>query len=319
MDTCCIWTYVGIAALCLILYALRKYFLGPKCQSKARLDGKTVIITGANTGIGKETAIDLAKRGAIVVLACRDQKRGEAALDEIKERSGSSKIVLKLLDLASLVSIKEFAESFLKEYAALHILINNAGVMWCPYMKTKDGFEMQIGVNHFGHFALTNLLLERLKESAPSRIVNLSSMGHLMGTMNFDDINSQKSYSSYGAYYQSKLANILFTKEIHRKLVDTGVTAYAVHPGGVDTELSRHIGLIKVFVTLAGKYMFLKTPEYGAQTSIYCAVEEGLEKRSGNYFQDCHEQESNKESYDEGIAKKLWEVSEDLTKVKFPF
>ena len=184
MD-CCYINYVIVAGIIIILYLLRQWMKGTKCYNIVRLDGKAVIITGANTGIGKETAVDLAKRGAIVVMACRDMKRGEAALKEVKNRSGSSEVFLKVLNLASLTSIHEFSKSFLAEYSQLHILINNAGVFQCPFTKTEEGFEMQIGVNHFGHFALTNLLLGRIVESAPSRIINVSSKAHFLWNNQF--------------------------------------------------------------------------------------------------------------------------------------
>jgi len=241
------------------------------------------------------------------------------ALNDVKERSGSPTVFLKILDLASLSSIREFSRSFLTEYNKLHILINNAGVMMCPYTKTEDGFEMQIGVNHFGHFALTNLLLERLVESAPSRIVNVSSMAHegIGADIYFDDINSEKSYSSITAYSQSKLANILFTKELHRKLTQSDVTTYSLHPGVIPTDISRHSKLLRLvnFVFLRA---MCKTTEQGAQTTIYCAVQEGIENVSGLYFSDCAVTKSSVKSNDEGIAKKLWEVSEEMTGVRFP-
>ena len=194
-------------------------------MDKTRLDGKTVIVTGANTGIGIHTVIDLAKRGATIVMACRSLERGEAALKEAKEKSGSESIDLMQLDLSSLNSVRKFVETFSSKYDKLHILINNAGVMMCPYSKTEDGFEMQIGTNHFGHFALTNLLLKRLADSAPARVINVSSRAHTSGKIDFDDINyTQRSYSKFGAYCQSKLANILFTKELHKKVVDRRIT-----------------------------------------------------------------------------------------------
>eukprot|EP00105_Crassostrea_gigas_P030343 XP_011452614.1 PREDICTED: retinol dehydrogenase 13 [Crassostrea gigas] len=158
--------------------AMRRYFAGGVCRSKARLDGKTVIITGANTGIGKETAIDLASRGAKVILACRDVMRAERAATDIMKKSNNQNIVVKIVDLASLDSIRKFADNINKSEPKIDILINNAGIMMCPYWKTQDGFEMQFGVNHLGHFLLTNLLLDKIKSSAPARIINVSSRAH---------------------------------------------------------------------------------------------------------------------------------------------
>ena len=198
------------------MFLLKKYLSGGVCRSKARLDGKTVIITGANTGIGKETALDLAKRGARVILACRDLDKANTAANEIREASGNSGILVKKLDLASKNSVREFADGIVKGETKLDILINNAGIMCCPCWKTEDGFDMQFGVNHLGHFLLTNLLIDLLKRSAPSRVVNVSSNAH-RGEIDLDDLNSEKSYSRVGAYSNSKLANILFTRELSRR------------------------------------------------------------------------------------------------------
>ena len=196
-----------------------------------RIDGKVVIITGANSGIGKETAIDLAKRGGKIYIACRDIKRGEDALTEIKLESKSENVYFLQLDLASLDSVRDFSQKFHELESQLHILINNAGVMACPKADTKDGFEMQIGTNHLGHFLLTNLLLDLLKASIPSRIVVVSSILHRIGRINKRDFNCEKSYSKWFAYGQSKLANILFAHELAHRLEGTGVTINSLHPG----------------------------------------------------------------------------------------
>jgi len=308
----------GLLFIYFIAYFVNKNFLIKSCKSKARLDGKIVVITGCNAGLGKETAIDMANRGATVVMACRASAKSDAALKDVLKRCSSTKIVLIPLDLSSMESIRNFAKEFLNRYSQLHILINNAGVMMTPYGKTKDGFETQIGVNHFGHFLLTNLLLKTMVKTGTGRIVNLSSSGHQLGTgtINFDDINWEKTYSDVGAYGQSKLANILFTKELHRKLSDTKITTYTVHPGIVQSDLNRHL---KGFWSIVRQLLspFEKSPLQGAQTSIYCAVQEGLERESGNYFANCGKAESTKQSHDEGVAKKLWEVSEKLTKCSF--
>ena len=293
-----------------------------RCQSSARLNGKTVIVTGANTGIGKETTNNLINRGATVIMACRDLVKGNQAADDIKVSTGNSdRVHVRKLDLGSMKSIREFAESFLKEFPNLHILINNAGIMMCPYTLTEDGFEQQFGVNHLGHFALTNLLLPRIKESGPGgRIVNLSSVGHkLVAYFDMDDLLWEKNtYNDVKSYGQSKLCNVLFTKELHRRLIDNGISSYSVHPGAVATELMRHTRLLTFLYKVAGRFYF-KTPEEGAQTSIHCAVQEGLESLSGEYFADCAMQKSHKWTYDVDKAKQLWDVSEKLTGIKYPF
>ena len=223
------------------LAALRYFFIiGRSCKSKRRLDGKVVIVTGANTGIGKETALDLACRGARVIVASRDENRGKSAVAYIKQASGSENVVFRKLDLASLASIRSFSTKTLQEEDHIDILINNAGVMFTPYTLTEDGFEMQFGTNHLGHFLLTNLLLDKIKESAPSRIVTVSSLGHHAGSLDFDDMMWSKSYQSQKSYFRSKLANVMFARELSKRLEGTGVTTYSLHPGAINTELGRY-------------------------------------------------------------------------------
>ncbi|XP_043082725.1 retinol dehydrogenase 12, like [Puntigrus tetrazona] len=288
------------------MQALRNMFCS--WSSDARLDGKTVVITGANTGIGKETAIDLSKRGARVIMACRDMEKADAALKEIKDASGNQDVVISRLDLADSKSIREFAEKINKEEKQVNILINNAGVMVCPYGKTADGFEMQIGVNHMGHFLLTYLLLDLIKRSTPARIVNVSSMAHQWGTINLEDINSEKNYDKQKAYSQSKLANILFTRSLAKRLEGTGVTAYALHPGVVQTELWRHLNKPQQAVMWLAK-PFTKSSVQGAQTTIYCAVAPELETESGKYYSDCAAAKCSQAAMNDEVAQRLWELS----------
>lgn len=212
-----------------------------KFKKDTRIDGKVVIITGANCGIGKETAIDLARRGGRVYVACRDPIRGVEAMKDIQDKSGSSNVHFLQLDLAQLESIRQFSKKFHTFESELHILINNAGVMACSKAQTRDGFELQIGTNHMGHFLLTNLLLDLLKQSAPARIINVSSLYHVFGRINKSDLNSEKHYWRWLAYAQSKLANILFTRELARRLEGTDVTANALHPGAVNSDLTRNL------------------------------------------------------------------------------
>uniref|UniRef100_A0A8C4WXU8 NADP-retinol dehydrogenase n=1 Tax=Eptatretus burgeri TaxID=7764 RepID=A0A8C4WXU8_EPTBU len=291
----------------LLLPAIRRYVAGGVCTSSARLDGKTALITGANTGIGKETAWDLARRGARVILACRDMNKAESVAAEITANTGNTDVVVCKLDLASTTSIRNLAARVNKEESALHILINNAGVMACPYWKTEDGFEMQIGVNHFGHFLLTYLLLDLLKRSAPARIVNVSSIMHKWGHINFDDLQSEKGYNGNSAYCQSKLANVLFTRELARRLHGSDVTANCLHPGVVQTEMIRHV---PIFQTLAPSVAFcLKTPAEGAQTTIFCAVAPELATVSGIYFSDCVPTAVGSCANDQQAASRLWDMS----------
>lgn len=200
-----------------------------------------MIITGANTGIGKETAIDLARRGGKVYIACRDPVRGVEALKDIQDKSESTNVYFLQLDLGQMESIRQFTKKFRSAEDQLHILINNAGIMACPRSQTRDGFEAQIGTNHLGHFLLTNLLLDLLKNSAPSRVITVSSLYHIFGFINKNDLNSEKHYWRWLAYAQSKLANILFARELARRLEGTQVTSNALHPGCVNTDLTRNL------------------------------------------------------------------------------
>ena len=233
---------IAVASLIAIQIFRLIFIVGTPCKSKEKMNEKTVIITGANTGIGKETAMDLATRGARVIIACRDEGKAQAALKDIKERSGSNSVVFKKLDLASLASVRKFASEILQEEDRLDVLVNNAGVMWTPHLLTEDGFELQFGVNHLGHFLLTMLLLDRIKETPNSRIVNVSSHGHYGGSLDFDDMMwEKKPYSWSFAYFRSKLANVMFTSELARRLAGTGVTVYSLHPGSISTELDRYL------------------------------------------------------------------------------
>jgi NAD(P)-dependent dehydrogenase (short-subunit alcohol dehydrogenase family) len=275
-----------------------------------------VIITGANTGIGKENAIDHAKRGGKIYIACRDVTRGEDALVEIRKVSGSDNVHFLQLDLASLESIRDFTKKFHELESQLHILICNAGVMACPESKTKDGFEMQIGTNHLGHFLLTHLLLDLLKASAPSRVVVVSSEGHKISNIVKEDLMSEKPYGKWKAYGRSKLANILFARELSKKLTDTGVTVNSCHPGAVQTELGRHMNenlrrfFIKPFIA-----PFFKTAWQGAQTQIRLAVDPDLSEVTGKYFSDCKEKTPSRAAQDDEMAAWLYEKSIELVKL----
>ena len=306
---------IGIV-FAVIVILVRRYFNGGVCYSKEMLDGKTVIITGANTGIGKQTAIDLAKRNARVIIACRNVERGKQAEKDIRNLSKNENVHFRLLDLASFASIKMFCSQVLAEEPRLDILINNAGIMRCPNWKTEDGFEMQFGVNHLGHFLLTNLLLDRIKEAPAGRIVVVSSLGHKRAKeINFDDINSTQSYDPKFAYGQSKLANNLFTIALHKRLAGTNVIVNCLHPGIIYTELGRYmeIPLWMKILLVPIALLILKTPWQGAQTTIYCAVDKEVDGVSGLYFSDCKRKEPAPQALDELAAEKLWSLSAKLT------
>ncbi|CAF0823755.1 unnamed protein product [Brachionus calyciflorus] len=317
------YSLIGLVSTAAFIFLTKKfYFNGGKCYLKARLDGKTVIITGANTGIGKETALDLARRGARVILACRDLQKALEAAEEIRKKTGNGNVFVELLDLASLNSVRQFAEKINSQEENVDILINNAGIMMCPKWKTKDGFEMQFGVNHLGHFLLTNLLLDKLKKSTPSRIINVSSLAHEKGKINWDDINSDNSYDLQEAYRQSKLANVLFTRELAKRLNGTGVLTFSLHPGVVRTELGRYFSdsfgwkfyLAKILLVPISLWFF-KDATQGAQTTIHCAVDESISALSGAYFSDCKPKKLLENALNDEDAKKLWEISEKLTKL----
>jgi NAD(P)-dependent dehydrogenase (short-subunit alcohol dehydrogenase family) len=280
------------------------------------VDNKDVVlITGGNSGMGKATAIELVKQGAKVVILCRNKERGEKALSEIKTESKNDNVELMLCDLGELNSIRKFVVDFKKKHSKLNILINNAGVILPKRHETKDGFELQFGVNHLGHFLLTNLLLDLLVSSAPSRIINVASGAHKVGKIHFQDINLKNNFNLIRAYSQAKLANILFTYELSERLKGTGVTANCLHPGAVATQMgiNRKTG----FGTLITKVLkpFFQSPEEGAATSIYLATSQEVSNVSGKYFYRKKPVSSSKLSYDRETAKKLWQISENMTRV----
>ncbi|XP_072286509.1 dehydrogenase/reductase SDR family member 13-like [Pyxicephalus adspersus] len=296
----------------LYVFIYYNFIRGRQCKSEASLRGKTVIVTGGNVGIGKITALDMARRGARVILACRNKETAEAAAYDIRRISGNNEVLFMKLDLASIASIKSFCKTFLSSEPRLDILINNAGIS--GEGKTEDGFNLVFGVNHLGHFLLTRLLLDRLKQCSPSRIVVLSSNAHKWGRIDFKNLNpsGETWLEILRAYCDSKLANLLFTRELANQLQGTEVTCYAVHPGAVLTNLGRSLPYILKVILFPVVWLFFRTPTDGAQTSIYCAVEEGIEQYSGRYFTSCQVQRVQPHARDDAVAKKLWEVSEDL-------
>ncbi len=280
--------------------------------------GKRVLLTGGNTGIGKAAAMELVKRGAEVVITARDPAKGEAAEASIREEAGGS-ISWRLLDLASFASIRKFAEEFEKDFDALDVLIHNAGLTLYKRQETEDGIETTFGTNHIGPFLLNQLLEPLVKRSAPARIVVVASTAHerVPGGMDFDDLESKKSYSGFKVYSYSKLANILFTRELARRLEGSGVTANCLHPGVVATDFGGD-GEARGLWGLAFKLYrpFMLSPEKGARTTVHVACDPDLQGVSGEYFADCAKGSSTKASQDMEAAARLWEVSEEMAGVK---
>ena len=284
--------------------------------------GRVTVVTGANTGIGLETAAALARHGAQVVLACRDEAKGRAAADRIAAEGASGALEAMVLDLADLASVRSFCDAFRNRFDRLDLLINNAGVMWPPPSKTADGFELQFGTNHLGHFALTARLLDLLRATDGSRVVTVSSASHRFGTINFDDLQwESRAYSPNRVYGQSKLANLLFTYELQRRLDRAGIgtLSVAAHPGYTGTDLQRYAGLLRLLSPLVAM-----RPWQGALPTLYAATAGDVEP--GGYYGPDGMGElrgyptrvaSSAESTDETVAAKLWQVSEGLAGVEF--
>ncbi|MAT98591.1 MAG: short-chain dehydrogenase [Anaerolineaceae bacterium] len=293
------------------------------------LTGKVIIVTGANSGIGFEAAKEFARKGAQTILACRSLEKAEAALDEIIAEIPNAPAEIMQLDLASLDSVRAFAAVFKAKYDRLDVLVNNAGIMMVPYGTTKDGFERQFGTNHLGHFALTGLLLDLILHTPGARVVNVSSNGHRMGVMDFDDLmyKDGEGYSATGAYGRSKLANLLFTYELQRRFDKLGIDALATaaHPGGTQTNLARHLEE-RWYVKLLGPLVMslMQSADMGALPTIRAAVDPRA--TGGEYYGPggFMEQrgypvlvESSEASHNEADARRLWQISEQLTGVRY--
>jgi protochlorophyllide reductase len=292
--------------------------------------GKIGLVTGGNSGLGYETVRALAIKGARVILASLDTARGHAARDRILQLSPEVVIELMQLDLASLASIRQFTENFKAEYAQLHILVNNAGIMATPYGDTVDGFEMQVGVNHLGHFALTGLLCEVLLNTPESRVVAVSSFSEIIGWMNLDNLMNEKSYNRWRAYGKSKLANLLFAYELQRRLKAAGAPtiSLAAHPGIAASNLREDLKSRQTpfLYRIQGYFWELLTQsvEMGALPQLYAAT--ALEVKGGEFYTPTgfynlwgypKKSRSSHRSYDERFAAQLWNLSEDLTGVKY--
>jgi retinol dehydrogenase 12 len=278
------------------------------------MDGKTCLITGATNGIGRVAAVELARRGAELFLTYRNKARADDTMAEIRQKTGSDKVHLLHADLGSQKQIRAAAAEFLATGRSLHVLINNAGLGNISRMLSADGIEMVFAVNHLAYFLLTMLLLDRIKQSAPARIVNVASDAHRFGTINFDDLGGERRYRMFRSYSQSKLANILFTYELARRLAGSGVTVNCLHPGGIASGLWTNNGALAQFIMKAAK-PFLKTAEQGAQTMIYLACSSEVDGITGKYYVDCAEKKSSQESCNADVARRLWDISARMTNV----
>jgi len=286
-----------------------------------QMTGKTVLVTGANSGIGKVTARELAKMGADVVMVARSRERGEKALAEVQKVSKNGNVQLMLADLSSQQSTRELAAKFRAEHDRLDVLVNNAGAMFTNRSESVDGYEMTFALNHMGYFLLTDLLLDMLKASAPARIVNVASAAHSGGPIDFDDLQREKEYSGMQVYGQSKMMNILFTNELARRLQGSGVTANSLHPGFVRSNFGRKNNGIIGSLLMPIAQLFAINEDKGAETQIYLASSPEVEEVTGTYFVKSQPKETHPFAQDEAAQKKLWEVSETavLSATSLPF
>jgi NAD(P)-dependent dehydrogenase (short-subunit alcohol dehydrogenase family) len=279
------------------------------------MGGKTALITGGTSGIGRATAVALAALGADVVVVGRNPQRGEAAVDEIKAQGHSDSVELMLADLSVQSEVRRLAGEFLERHDRLDVLANNAGLVQSKRTETPDGIETTLAINHLAPFLLTNLLLDRLKESAPSRVITVSSEAQRWGNMDFDDMQSRRKYRGFPVYGMTKLANIMFTYELAERLKGTHVTANCVHPGPVSTNFGKNNGgPMTLFFRVAKPLM--RTPGQGADTLIWLASSPEVEGVSGRYFSDRREIGAKEIAHDPAARRRLWEISEELTGLK---
>jgi NAD(P)-dependent dehydrogenase (short-subunit alcohol dehydrogenase family) len=278
----------------------------------AIMKGKICLVTGANAGIGRETARGLAQKGATVILACRSLEKGEEAVKDIVATTGNQQVEAMALDLGRQADIRRFATAFLAKYDGLDVLVNNAGAFFGEFQKTEDGIERQLAVNHVGPFLLTHLLLPALQKANSARIVMVSSGAHYNGDINFVDLNGEKNYSPFAAYSQSKLGNVLFANEFARQFHTSGITANSLHPGVVRTHIGQKGG--SWFHSLGWALMkpFMISATKGAATSLHVALAPELAGVTGKYFKNCKEQTPSTAAQDPLIAKRLWDATAAL-------
>ena len=274
------------------------------------MNGKNCMVTGANSGIGKVVAKELSRMGGRVTLVCRNQVKGEIARNEIENATGNKSVELILSDLSDLESVQALAKNYKGAHTKLNVLVNNAGLIMGKRTATVDGLETTFVVNYLSHFLLTSLLLDLLRNSAPSRVVNVTSDAHFRGHMSFEDLQEVRNYGVMRAYCQSKLAQVLFTYELAERLKGSGVTVNCVHPGAVRTRWGDEAGALGIGIRVARPFML--SPERGAETPIYLASSPDVEGVTGKFFSKKKERQSSSESYDQTEWKKLWEVSMKL-------
>ena len=279
---------------------------------KENMNGKVCLVTGGTNGIGKATAQALAKMGATVVIVGRDAQKAALVSKEIQESSGNPNVDWLLADLSSQQDIRRIASEFKNKYSKLHVLINNAGGTFMTRQLSVDGIEMTFSLNHLAYFLLTNLLLDTILASSPARIINVSSDAHSGGKIEFDNLQGERSYSGIGPYGNSKLANILFTNELARRLEGTGVTVNVLHPGLVSTGFGKNNPGLLMKIMGVVIPLIARSPEEGAETSIYLVSSPAVQNITGKYFVDCKVTQPAPQATDSAVAKKLWDVSAEM-------
>lgn len=275
------------------------------------MKNKTILITGATSGIGKATAIDLAGRGATISMLIRNREKGEKTKQEIIEKTGNKNIDIQLIDLADLNSVRKAVEELKVKFKVIDILINNAGGMFKARYESADKYELTFAMNHLGHFLLTNLLLDNIKAAPEARIINVSSEAQRAGHIDFEDLMGENTFKPFKAYSQAKLANIVFTKGLKDRLNGSNVSVYALHPGVVRTGFGSDFGgIFKVLIKISQPFM--RSPEKGAETTLFVVSEDSVKQLSGSYFKDCKVKDPIPEASDPKVIQRLWEESEKL-------